>query len=230
MWHAGMLRGLGGGTRVEPEPDLETGAANRPDRLRRARHRTEPEPDLETGEWRQAQGGIDEETHEIRSGGGPGRGGDRLGRGPDRRGRAGAAGRRRARRGRRRRRGDRRRRPRGGRLGRGRDDGSADPVHPHRGDRRRGPLRAAGPAGRGLRGVRAGLRPRRLGTRPGDAGAEAGPRRGGGPRPAGRGAGLSRRLVAVDDGAARGRALAAGARELGDRVPELPPDRQQGDP
>ena len=108
---------------------------------------------------------------------------------------------------------------------------SADPLHPHRGDRRRGPLRAA-PTCRtpGYENLRARLRPRRLGARVGDAGAGAGSRRGGGSRRAGRRAGLSRRLVAVDDGAAGGGALAAGAGQLGDRLPELPPDRQRGDP
>ena len=50
-----------------------------------------------------------------------------------------------------------------------------------------------------------------------------------GSRRSGRGGGLSGGLVAVHDGAAGGRAVAAGARERCHRLPQLPPDRQQGD-
>ena len=58
----------------------------------------------------------------------------------------------------------------GGRLGDSRDHGPADPVQPHGGHRRRGPLRRAGPAGRDLRRLGARLRARRFAQTAGVAG------------------------------------------------------------
>ena len=93
--------------------------------------------------------------------------------------------------------------PRSRRLGHRRDEGPADEVREDRRHRRRGPVHAAGTARRELRRVGAGLRPGRFGAardeahgRPGHA---PGNRRN---DSGGSGEGLSRRLLAVADGAA----------------------------